>query len=34
VLAELPSEVRHHLRVSADLSFVIDAAMFESFSIE
>jgi hypothetical protein len=34
VLAELPGKVRHQLRVSADLSFVTDAAMFETFRIE
>jgi ubiquinone/menaquinone biosynthesis C-methylase UbiE len=34
VLAELPNEVRQHLRVGAELSFVSDSAMFESFKIE
>jgi len=34
VLAEMPGEARQQLQMGADLSFVTDSAMFESFKIK
>ena len=34
VLAELPKEVRQRYRIDAELSFISDSALFETFNIE